>query len=144
MSSKQKPNLGEHGIWAWNGEQWDEMQSSFKGGKAPFDPNSTAGVSIRGSTIGQLLIFPLQVVIGWTPKPYSARITLAGATPLDDYCICECQNNTWVPVEDYCPDECDPVCGFSGDDPTCEDGQQEVGGCDCNPAPPGPPESAAG
>ena len=143
MSSTKKPDSGEHGIWAWNGESWDELQSNFKRGKAPFDPNASAGVSIRGSTIGQRLIFPLQIVVGRTPKPYSALITVGGVSPLDDYCICQCQNNVWVPVEDYCPENCDPVCGFSDGSSECENGQEEIGGCDCTPAPPEPPQSVA-
>jgi hypothetical protein len=142
---KKKPDLGEHGIWAWNGERWDELKSTFKAGQAPFDPNSNAGVSIRGSAIGQLLIFPLQIVVGRTPKPYSARVRLAGgATPLDDYCLCQCENGVWVPIEDYCDEGCEPICGSPDGSQECEDGDLEVGECDCEPVPPESSQSIAG
>jgi len=133
ISQKKRPDLGEHGIWRWNGERWDLVKNAFRGGKAPFDPNESGGLKIRGSCLGQCMVFPLQFVIGSGQKPHRLEVLLADQVALVDFCICECQGGEWVVVESSCQTGCVPICSFS-DDP-CTDGAFEIGACDCESSP---------
>jgi hypothetical protein len=133
-SSQKRPVFDEHGIWRWNGARWDLVKSKFRDGEPPFDPNEGGGIKIRGDRVGQYLVFPLEIVIGSGQNPHRMVVALADLTQSVDYCVCECQEGEWVPVENYCQSGCAPVCGFSDDpiDPTCNDGDLELGSCDCD------------